>query len=160
MSVPATYRSGTPRDQHPAVTRWHGRLRGLATAIHETSGLGILPVFQNSNLKHIQCHLGSRKFNEYCVQPVSIRKPAFSDVILRSPAGATKNLEILRPAQSGTQDDNSSLRGFCPERHDLSLSTSLVDRSCRRAQNARWIFRMDTSYRTEKDEAEKEGLVN
>ena len=22
------------------VTRWHGRLRGLATAIHETSGLG------------------------------------------------------------------------------------------------------------------------
>jgi hypothetical protein len=33
--------------------------------------------------------------------------------------GTTKNLEILRPAQSGTQDDSSSLRGVypaCPER--------------------------------------------
>ncbi len=39
MSAPATYRSGTPRDQLPAVTRWHARLRGLGTAIHETSGL-------------------------------------------------------------------------------------------------------------------------
>jgi hypothetical protein len=42
VSIPATYRLGTPRDQHHAVTRWHGRLRDLATAIHETSGLKIL----------------------------------------------------------------------------------------------------------------------
>jgi hypothetical protein len=41
MSAPVTYRSGTPRDQHPAVTRWQARLRGLATAIHETSGLAL-----------------------------------------------------------------------------------------------------------------------
>jgi hypothetical protein len=33
------YRLGTPRDQHPAVAWWHAHLRGLATAIHETSGL-------------------------------------------------------------------------------------------------------------------------
>jgi hypothetical protein len=33
------YRSGTPRDQNPAVARWHAHLRGLATAIHEISGL-------------------------------------------------------------------------------------------------------------------------
>jgi hypothetical protein len=39
MSVPATYRSGTPRDQLLAVARWHNHLCGLATAIHEISGL-------------------------------------------------------------------------------------------------------------------------
>jgi hypothetical protein len=27
-------------NQHPAVARWHAHLRGLATAIHEISGLG------------------------------------------------------------------------------------------------------------------------
>ncbi|MDH3555794.1 MAG: hypothetical protein OES18_08095 [Deltaproteobacteria bacterium] len=26
-------------NQHPAVARWHTHLRGLATAIHEISGL-------------------------------------------------------------------------------------------------------------------------
>ena len=36
---PARYRSGTPRVQYPAVARWHAHLHGLATAIHETSGL-------------------------------------------------------------------------------------------------------------------------
>ena len=40
VSAPATYRLGTPRNQHPAVARWHAHLHGLATAIHETSGLG------------------------------------------------------------------------------------------------------------------------
>ena len=40
VSAPATYRLGTPRNQHPAVVRWHAHLRGLATAIHEKSGLG------------------------------------------------------------------------------------------------------------------------
>ena len=39
MSDPAGYRSGTPRNQHPEVARWHAHLRGLATAIHEISGL-------------------------------------------------------------------------------------------------------------------------
>src|SRR5210317_1967437 len=39
VTAPATYRSGTPRNQHPAVARWHTHLRGLATAIHEISGL-------------------------------------------------------------------------------------------------------------------------
>ena len=39
MSVPETYRSGTPRDQLLAVARWHNHLRGLATAIHKISGL-------------------------------------------------------------------------------------------------------------------------
>ena len=39
MSAPATYHSGTPRNQHPAVARWQAHLRGLATAIHEISGL-------------------------------------------------------------------------------------------------------------------------
>jgi len=37
--VSATYHSGTPRNQHLAVARWHIHLRGLATAIHEISGL-------------------------------------------------------------------------------------------------------------------------
>jgi hypothetical protein len=32
--------SGTPRNPHPAVARWYGHLHGLATAIHEISGLG------------------------------------------------------------------------------------------------------------------------
>ena len=43
VSCPATYPSGTPRAQHPAVARWHAHLHGLATAIHETSGLGEAP---------------------------------------------------------------------------------------------------------------------
>ena len=38
LSAPATYHSGTPRDQHPAGARWHGHLGGLVTPIHETSG--------------------------------------------------------------------------------------------------------------------------
>jgi hypothetical protein len=37
----AKYRSGTPRNQHPAVARWHAHLRGLATVIHEISGLDL-----------------------------------------------------------------------------------------------------------------------
>ena len=45
VSDPATYRSGTPRNQHPAVARWHAHLRGLATAIHEISGLAICFTF-------------------------------------------------------------------------------------------------------------------
>ena len=40
---PATYRSGTPRIQPPAVARWHAHLHGLATSIRETSGLARLP---------------------------------------------------------------------------------------------------------------------
>ena len=39
VSAPATYHSGTPRNQHPAVARWHAHPYGLATAIHEISGL-------------------------------------------------------------------------------------------------------------------------
>jgi hypothetical protein len=30
---------GTPLSQRPAAARWHVHLRGLVTAIHETSGL-------------------------------------------------------------------------------------------------------------------------
>ena len=41
VSVPAVYGSGTPRDQHPAVARWHVPLLGLATEIHKISGLGL-----------------------------------------------------------------------------------------------------------------------
>ena len=40
VSDPATYCSSTPRNQHPAVARWHVHLCGLATAIHEIFGLG------------------------------------------------------------------------------------------------------------------------
>ncbi|MGD9336774.1 MAG: hypothetical protein PVF76_05565, partial [Syntrophobacterales bacterium] len=40
MSPLATYHSGTPQAQHPAVARWQAHLRDLATAIHEISGLG------------------------------------------------------------------------------------------------------------------------
>jgi len=35
----ATYRSGTVQIQHPAVAQWHAHLHGLATEIHDTSGL-------------------------------------------------------------------------------------------------------------------------
>jgi hypothetical protein len=43
VSHPATYHSGTPRVQHPAVARGHAHLHGLATAIHETFGLAVSP---------------------------------------------------------------------------------------------------------------------
>jgi len=43
VSDPATYRSGTPRNQSRGtagrVAKWHAHLCGLATAIHEISGL-------------------------------------------------------------------------------------------------------------------------
>ena len=39
-SALATYHLGTPRDQYPAVSRWHAHLRGLVKPIHETYGLG------------------------------------------------------------------------------------------------------------------------
>ena len=39
VSAPAAYRSGTPRNHHPPVARWHAHLRGLAAAIHEISRL-------------------------------------------------------------------------------------------------------------------------
>ena len=35
----ATYRSGTVQIQHPTVARWPAHVHGLATGIHETSGL-------------------------------------------------------------------------------------------------------------------------
>ena len=38
---PATYRSGTPQNQPPAVTRWPAHLHGLAKTIHETSALSL-----------------------------------------------------------------------------------------------------------------------
>jgi hypothetical protein len=49
VSAPATYRSGTPRNQHPAVTRWHAHLHGLATSIRETFGLkqSLLSTYDN-----------------------------------------------------------------------------------------------------------------
>ena len=43
------------------------------------------------------------------------------------PRREPRNLKILRPAQSGTQDDSFSLRGACPERLDLSSSTGLAE---------------------------------
>jgi hypothetical protein len=48
VSAPATYRSGTPRNQHPAVTRWHAHLHG-ATSIRETFGLkqSLLSTYDN-----------------------------------------------------------------------------------------------------------------
>ena len=61
-------------------------------------------------------------------------------VILRSEG--TKNLEILRPTQRGTQDDGSSLQGACPERLDLSSSTGLAEGLRMTFDN----FPMDTNY--------------
>ena len=62
MSDPATYRSGTPRIQPPAVARWHAHLHGLATSIRETSGLARLPcvygVVLSRKILEIQTNLG------------------------------------------------------------------------------------------------------
>ena len=56
-----------------------------------------------------------------CKVEIEIPLERLSDnVILRR---EPKNLEILRPALGGTQDDNYSLRGVYPERLDLSDTT-------------------------------------
>jgi hypothetical protein len=60
VSAPATYRAGTPRNQHPAVARWHAHLRGLATVTHEISGLarifhGSPPSLHPEEKRHIHC---------------------------------------------------------------------------------------------------------
>jgi GT2 family glycosyltransferase len=52
VSAPATYRFGTPRNQHLAAARWHAHLRGLAVAIHEISGLGERPAMSD-DLPHV-----------------------------------------------------------------------------------------------------------
>ena len=57
---PAAYRSGTPRVQHPVVARWHGHLHGLATAIHEISGLGANVRFVGPILSAMLLYLGRR----------------------------------------------------------------------------------------------------
>ena len=54
VSVPATYRLGTVRNQHSAVARWHAHLRGLATAIQEISGLA--PTSRSINKLSPLCH--------------------------------------------------------------------------------------------------------
>jgi hypothetical protein len=43
-------RSGTPRNQHPAVARWPAHLHGLATAIHEISGFEHLIIMESIEL--------------------------------------------------------------------------------------------------------------
>jgi hypothetical protein len=57
--VPATYHSGMPRVQHPAVARWHAHLRDLVTPLHETSGLGTIPkcpvFFGEAMVRQIVC---------------------------------------------------------------------------------------------------------
>ena len=50
QAPPATYRSGTPRNQPPAVARWHAHLHDLATAIHEISGLKLYYLSLSDNL--------------------------------------------------------------------------------------------------------------
>jgi hypothetical protein len=52
--APATYHSGTFRNQHPVVTRLHTHLRGLATAVHEISGLA-------SQIAHLRFTRGRAK---------------------------------------------------------------------------------------------------
>ena len=42
---PCDVPSSTPRNQHPAVARWHAHLRDLATEIHEISGLSAITCF-------------------------------------------------------------------------------------------------------------------
>ena len=41
QAPPTTYCSSTPRVQPPAVAKWHVHLCGLATPVHDTSGLGL-----------------------------------------------------------------------------------------------------------------------
>src|SRR5210317_887976 len=60
-SDPATYCSSTPRIQLPAVARWHTLLHGLATAIHETSGLR--QTLKESHYGLVEC-LSTFKVNE------------------------------------------------------------------------------------------------
>ncbi len=67
VSVPATYRSGTPRNQHPAVARWHAHLRGLATAIHEISGLETL-LIPHLALRIYHCRLRNESDNRISIQ--------------------------------------------------------------------------------------------
>ena len=57
VADPATYCSSTPRIQPPAVARWHTLFHGLATGIHEISGLthSLQILLQKSHNKLLQC---------------------------------------------------------------------------------------------------------
>jgi len=47
----------------------------------------------------------------HAISEIVLSRPSDNVILRRQP----KNLEILRPPLGGTQDDNYSLRGACPE---------------------------------------------
>ena len=68
-----------------------------------------------------------------------------------------KNLEILRPAQRGTQDDNYFLRGACPERLDPRSSTDLAEKLRMTDAGIRRVVgqSLQTKHDTQKDEGKE-----
>jgi len=84
VSAPATYRSGTPRNQHPAVARWHAHLCGLATAIHEMSGLGF---FTDSRVQEWRDKWQQKK------PPLTVQHPS-PDISEGQPAYSRGNLPL------------------------------------------------------------------
>ena len=94
--APATYRSGTPRNQHPAVARWQAHLHGLATAIHETSGLTL------------SCRGSAKKF----INPQKyVNSEYYSPTYLPSYFSSLPELAI-RPKNTLPKDQKTTYRWF------------------------------------------------
>ena len=62
VSTPATYRSGTPRGQHPVIALWHAHLRGLATVMHEIYGLNVYELLDTKFKVGTVCRFRVRKY--------------------------------------------------------------------------------------------------
>jgi len=93
--VPFRYASGPIPRYRGMVARWHAHLHGLATAIHETSGLEACPpIHRIFNIPYFHACLKARTVSAKYLHSISVHLETRAlFVILRSQA--TKNLTNL-----------------------------------------------------------------
>jgi hypothetical protein len=111
---------GTPRNQHPAVARWHTHLRGLATAIRERFGLVLMALLVAMT---VSCATPSKQPNSYeeCIS-------LCSDVVTRCTRScynwnwsAQKSLDCVRNCNQKSEECQqkcSTLQERMPEHYD------------------------------------------
>ena len=103
------------------------QLHTLARMFHEwptaTVDMAVLPgVLGCRTLRRtVQVRLGSNPAVPRDGCPVAKPSLRSRDCNSRNIRARPRNLKILRPAQRGTQDDSSSLRGACPACPERSL---------------------------------------
>ena len=111
---------GTPRNQHPAVARWHAHLRGLATAIHEISRLVLMALLVAMT---VACSTPRKQPNSYeeCMSLCSDEVSHCTRSCYNWKWSAKKSMDCVRTCnQKSTecQQQCSRLREPIPEHYD------------------------------------------